>query len=249
MTNFPSWWLGVALWIAGTMPGLPQTADCWFSQPDQAKPPASMLLDRDALLARQPEVAQRLSNKLQALRRDLGFELYLVIQSGLDSEGADTTASILQERWVPERNGMVVVYESDSKTLGLGRPFMTDQRFDGVVSSLDMVVVLSKAVKAVDPTQPHEQLLESLIDHMTEGFRNCVKQASEPPPPGRSLRLGLFALGAGSTLALGALIVGWLVTRELRDKDLRFGFTEIDRPERLGAPFGGGVVSTRRFKN
>lgn len=249
VTVYSPWLLGAAIWIAGAVQGFSQASEDWLSHLNQPQPPATMVWDRDNLFTRQPELTERLSRKLQSLRHDIGFDLYLVIQSGLDSTGADTTAALLQHQWGPEQNSMVVVYETDSKTLGIGRPFVDDPEFDGIIPSLEMEEIVSQAVKAVDPGTAHEELLEILIDQLSEGFRSCVKHQAGPPSAGRSLRLGLFALGAGSILALGALIVGWLVVRGERDLSRRFWFTEIDRPERLGAPFGGGLVTTHRFKN
>lgn len=244
-----SWWLGFAIWLAATGSGFSQASEFWRSEEELPSAPASMVLDRGDLLTRKPELARRISEKLLALRQDTGFELYLMIQSGLCSDEPLATASKLQDPWVPKRNGLVMVFETDSKRVAFGRPFLTDSNLGGVMPSLDTVAVIAKAAESIDRKLSDEQLVEILVDRLCEGFRGRLQQAAEPLPAGRTLRFGLFAVGSVSALALAALIVGWLVKRSNDHKARRYWFTEIDRPERLGAPFGGGSVSVRRFKS
>jgi len=236
------------MWLAATGSGYSQASEFWRSDEEIPPAPASMVLDRGDLLTRKPDLARRISEKLLGLRRDTGFELYLVVQSGLTSEEPLTTASRFQGPWVPKRNGLVMVYETDSKRVAFGRPFLTDSNLDGVMPSLDAVSVIAKATEMIDRQLSDEQLVEILVDRLSEGFREHLQQAVEPLPAGRTLRFGLFAVGSVSALALGALVVGWLVKRSNDNKARRYWFTEIDRPERLGAPFGGGTVSVRRFR-
>lgn len=208
-----------------------------------------MVLDRADLLSRKPGLHSNVSNRLLELRQEFGFSLYLVIQSGLESESPLATASVLQKPWVPDGKGMVVVYETDSKRVGFGRPFLADPDLTEKIASFDTVAVITDAVHGIDRSLPDEQIVVQLTELLCNGFRERILQAEEPPPAGRSLRLGLFVTGAASTLALGALLVGWLVRRGDDARTRRYRFTEIDRPERLGAPFGGGAVVSRRFRD
>jgi hypothetical protein len=68
-----------------------------------------------------------------------------------------------------------------------------------------------------------------------------------PVESGRSLRLALVTVGALSLLALCGMGLGWLMGKaDGRPSDTRF-FPEIDVPERLGAPYGGGCGGSGHF--
>lgn len=208
-----------------------------------------MVMDRANLLSRKQGLSNSVSNRLLELRQELGFSLYLVIQSGLESESPLTTASALQKPWVPDGKGIVVVYETDSKRVGFGRPFLTDPDLTEKIASFDTVSVITDAVHGIDRTLPDEQIVVQLTELLCNGFRERILQAEAPPPAGRSLRLWLFITGVASALALGTLVVAWFVRRGNDSRTRRYRFTEIDRPERLGAPFGGGAVVSRRFRD
>lgn len=248
MTIDGRWLRVIAVWLMVVSPGFSQATNFWLSGTPLPTAPASMVLDRADLLSRTPGLQNNVSNRLLELKQEHGFSLYLVIQSGLESDSPLTTASALQDTWVPDGNGIVVVYETDSKRVGFGRPYLKDPVFSDKLASFEMVTVISEAVHRIDRSLADEQIVVQLTEYLCDGFRDRIVENAAPPPAGRSLRLGLFMTGIASALALGTLIVGWLVRRGNEAKSRRFWFTEIDRPERLGAPFGGGSVVSRKFR-
>ena len=237
-----------AAWLAAAALACGQAAYVWESdQPDE--PPAApegMVLDQADLLARHPAVFERISTRLLALRKDTGFRLYVVIQSGLTTREPGVLAERLHEAWVAGPEGLVAVYETDSRKAAFSRPFLTHPEAATRLGSLDYFAVIGRALDGWDRKQPEPAQVEQLAGLLVDGFRAILKTAELQHPPGRTLKLALLLVGGAALLALGVVVACKFRRRPHQPGD-RFWFEDREQPERLGAPSGGGSVATVKF--
>jgi hypothetical protein len=145
----------------------------------------------------------------------------------------------------------VVVFESDSRRIGFGRDVggdPSDEGGAGLVPTHETAAILARAREATDPELAPEAYIETLMTNLAKEFEAYFKLREAPPPAGRSLRMGLLTIGGLTLLALCAIGVGTLTRLPSVAGSHSFRFSTVDRPERLGAPAGGGNVTTRRFR-
>jgi hypothetical protein len=238
----------VVAWLAAAAFGCGQAAYVWEADDRDELPaaPETMVLDQADLLARHPAAFERISARLLALRKDTGFQIYLAIQSGLTTREPAAWAERLHEAWIPGRDGVVAVFETDSRKVALSRPFLTHPEAPARLGSLDYFAVIGRVLDDLDRQQPEPAQVDQLAGLLADGFRARLTAAERPVPRGRSLKLGLLMVGGGALLALGAVVVARLNRRPRQPGD-RFWFEDRDQPERLGAPSGGGSVATVKF--
>ena len=175
--------------------------------------------------------------------------IYLVIEPLLIASTASERAAELREAWVPEGNGLVVVFESDSRNLGIardlaGRPI--EPGSSARIPSHETAALLDRAMAATNANLVPDLYLEALIGNLTTGFDTYFKRRATPPPAQRTLKITLLVVGTLALLGLSAIGVGGLVRHSSMVGVRSFRFPPVDRPERLGAPCGGEVTA-RRF--
>lgn len=216
----------------------------------ERKPPAFTIVDDSGFFSKSSGALERISDQLRKLEAEHGFKIYLVVESVLITGSAQERATELFQQWLPEGNGLVVVFESDSRRLGVGRDLSgrPDIQDDIVrVPSHETNAILTMALQTVDPALAREPYLEAFAGKLVEGFEDYFKRLDAPPPPERSLRIGLLVVGTLALLGLGGIIIGAFIRHSGMATTRRFYFPVVDRPERLGAPCGGSVTA-RRFK-
>ncbi len=224
----------------------------WLIQDGYPKPPDFGIKDDGGFFGRNSGALKRISDQIRKLEADHGFRILLMVEPVLIGTSAPELAAQLQQSWLPDGDGLVVVFESDSRSLGIGRdvggePTSTDtsQR----VPTHETAAILTRAREATDTEAGPEAFIESLMTNLVTEFDQYFKRCNAPPPRGRAMRLALLAVGGGTLLALGALGIGALGRLPSMAGTPNFRFPVVDRPERLGAPGGGGNVTVRRFKH
>jgi DNA-binding transcriptional MerR regulator len=225
-------------WLAPLHSTSAQALSAWLAQEDLPPPPANRILDNADLFSRDQEALQRIIQHIRKLETEHGFILHLVTEHLLISSTPPELASALQLAWLPEGNGIVIVFESDTRRLGLGRADESTPDIDNLgtqLQSYETVTLLTKTLTA-------------LVESLSEKLAQAHQRRQTPPPAGRSLRMALVAIGGLCMLALGTLGIGLLLRRSSPQSNPPVRFPNIDATERLGAPFGGGSVSSRRFR-
>lgn len=238
-------------WLAPLHSSSAQALSAWLAEEDLPPPPANRILDNADLFSRDQEALQRIIQHIRKLETEHGFILHLVTEPLLISSTPNELASALQLAWLPEGNGIVIVFESDTRRLGLGRADESTPDIENLgtqLQSYETVTILTKTLTALDQNAPPVPYLESLIQSLSEKLAQAHQRRQTPPPAGRSLRMALVAIGGLCMLALGTLGIGLLLRRSSPQSNPRLRFPNVDSTERLGAPFGGGSVSSRRFR-
>jgi hypothetical protein len=239
------WWMAVAAVCPAQ--DLPEAQAALSAS--QAQPPVSGVLDSAGFFNRNPEALQRISDRIQKLDHDHGYKIYLVIEPVLLTSSAPELAAALRQAWVPDGNGMVVVFESDSRKVGVGRDLTSNpinHKNSLQVPSNQVNAILERAMAGVDPQLGPLPYLEALIGRLGDEVDAYFHHLSVQPPAERSVKLGLLIIGGLALLGLVAIALGGFVRFSSMAGTQRFRFPVVDRPERLGAPCGASVTA-RRF--
>lgn len=212
-------------------------------------PPALAIVDDSNFFIKSSGAFKRISEQLRGLEVDHGYKIYLVVKPVLISTTPSELAAELRQAWIPDGNGLVLVFESDSRQLGIGRdlasrPDPTESLVR--VPSHETSALLARAVEAADPKLAPEPYLEALVGSLVREYEGYFKRRATLPPAERSMKIGLLIVGILALLGLGAIAVGGLMRHSSMVMGRSFRFPVVDRPERLGAPCGASVT-TRRF--
>ena len=213
------------------------------------KPPDFGILDKGGFFNRDSGAFHRISGQIRKLEHDHGYRIYMVVEPVLIATSPPELAAELQRSWLPAGDGLVVVFESDSRNLGFGFDIAghPDQQGNPArVPSYETTAILNRAMDAADAKLAPEAFLESLAGKLAGEFDAYFKRRATPPPAERAVKIGLLVVGTLALLGLGAIGLGGLARHSSMAGVRSFRFPAADRPERLGAPCGGSVTS-RRF--
>jgi hypothetical protein len=209
--------------------------------------PASQVMDQSGFFREKPRALGKISADLQKLKQDHGFMVYLVVEPVFFGTTPHERAAQLSQQWLPGGDGLVIVFESDSGNIGVGRDLDGDLSAQApVVPSFQSAAMINRAVAAVDLELKDHAFLESLMRELAGELDRYFEGLDAPAPVERSLRMGMLALGTLSLLGLVAIGIGALIRHSSMASAARFRFPEVDTRERLGAPCGGSVT-THRF--
>lgn len=214
------------------------------------RPPESGVLDAGDLFQRDAAALERIREKIRKLHQDHGYRIYVIVEPVFLSTTPTELAARLQDAWLPDGNGLVLAYESDSRSLGFGRDVGERQESaisEALVPTHETAALLREVVAHTDAGLAPAAYLETLVGNLISGFNDYFERRAAPPPPGRSLRFALLTIGGLALLALGAIMVGALSRMQSVAGSRILRFPPVDQPERLGAPSGGEVVS-RSFR-
>lgn len=210
-------------------------------------PPAESRVDDKGGFFKGSGTQERISQTLQQLGRDRGYIIHLVVEPVLIGTTPQELAARLRQAWLPEGNGLVIVFESDSGAIGVGRDLEHDVSEQPLlIPSFETAAMINRAVAAVDRDLQGEAFVESLMTEISSEFDRYFQQIEAPAPVERSLRIAMLAVGTLSLLGLVAIGVGTFIRHSSMAAVERFQFPEVDALERLGAPCGGSVTA-RRF--
>ena len=212
-------------------------------------PPVFGVLDTGGFFNRNPGALKRISEQLRKLEHDRGYMVYLVVEPVLIASSTTERAAELRQAWVPDGNGLVVVFETDTRNLAVGRDLVDKQsRFKNLarVPTYETAAILSRAMGDTDPRVAPEVYLEALMGKITAEFDAYFERRDTPPPAARSMKITLLVIGTLSLLGLGAIGLGGLMRHSRIAGVQSFRFPPVNLPERLQAPCGGSVTA-RRF--
>ncbi len=222
--------------------------------------PQNLVLDKARLFARQPESLKKVGAALATLEQKHGYRLYFVIYDSLiGARSLEQQAEALRVKWLGEDPGAVLLLESDSfKWVFAQAPPLQQEGEPGQMVQRDRPTGLGDLDKenlrrtlrpALLPFENKDRA--AFAETLGPGAAAEIglmldKRAASPTGPGRTTMM-LLAIGVIAALGLVALLVGAaLKSWEARSKE-RFVFPKVSVGTRLGAPYGGGKVSTREF--
>lgn len=245
-----AWMRGCLISLALMLPGLAQSPIAGTDKWAALEPPANGLLDQGGFFKRNPSIGDNIAKRLQQLHSNHDYRIYLVVEPSLLTTSAPDLASRLRELWLPEGDGIVAVYEGDTRSLGIGRDLgdgADPTARSSPVPTHETATIINLALAATDKKLPSEIYLQTLALNLTDAFERYFERRATPPPRGQSLRIALVVIGIVATLSLCAIAVAALTRLKSVQGIRTFHFRPVDRPERLGAPAGASVTS-RSFR-
>jgi hypothetical protein len=237
--------------MAFLLPSPAQVLDLPSLEKAVEQAPPDGIQDNAGLFQRHPAQRAAIAEKIGKLREERGFHLYVLIESVFVHGDPQTKATQLRDAWIPDGNGLVFVFEVDSRRLSVGQQLEQQLAEDGSILGIPSYVIAAilnqASTEARQQPMPPEAFMEVLISRVTDGFTQYFIRKDNPLPQGRTLRLGMVVIGTASALALIGMAAAWLLRRSERSGGGNFFFPETEVAERLGAPYGAGKISSRRF--
>lgn len=219
-------------------------------QESETPPPVTGVLDTADYLRDQPEVFGHIVARIQKLKQERNFELFLVIEPLLIGMSVPERAHELRRHWVPDGNGVVVVFESSSGQLAIGFDILNlqqpEQRPVRAIPSYQASAILNRALATPDSKAAPEVYLDVLMEGLAREFETYFSNLTLEPPPERTLKTTLVVVGTLASLGLVALAIGAFVKFFNLSSSRRFRLPEVEIDERLAAPCGASVT-THRF--
>lgn len=215
--------------------------------------PEGGVLDEARLFESVPERREALEQRVRALRESSGFRAHLVFVDSLIGRTVFEESLRLRDAWLGEEPGLVLVYEVDS---GKWEINWTDRsiRAEGLelpasgpseVGPRKRVAIMSRLKALPEPAVRSREDAERLVGTLLTSLEGATV---ELPLARRHFgRLILLGVGLAASLLLLAMLIAASVRRADRRAEDRLYFPEIEVGERLKAPRGGGVVSSRIF--
>lgn len=243
--------VAMALWTAWICTAGAQHMPEWQSGAGVPPPPEFGVRDDTDFLGKDSGAKRRISDRLRKLEETHGYRLFLIVEPVLIGTSAPELAEELRAGWLPKGEGMVVVFEADTRALGIGQDLAAGIDIDnpqaGIPNHEATAAVSHALVAAGDPKADPAAFIETLTMKIADGIDDYYQRRSAPPPPGRSLRVNLLLVGGIALLTLGAVLAAHFTRRADTGSGAELQFPESRRPERLGAPFGGGHIASRSF--
>lgn len=246
------YWIAILIFLGATaLSTSGQALPDWLAQNGVTKPPDFGIKDDGGFFSRNSGGLKRISDQVRKLESDHGFRIFLMVEPVLIGTSAPELAAQLQQSWLPDGDGLVVVFESDSRSIGFGRDVGGEPDANQElrrVPTHETAAILTRAREAAGMDAGAEVFIETLMENLVTEFDQYFERRNAPPPGGRSMRLALMTVGGLTLLGLAAIGIGSLVKLPSMSGTRSFRFPVVDRPERLGAPDGGGNVTVRRFR-
>lgn len=223
-----------------------------------ATPPASYVLDEADLFRHDTATLRRIAERLGDFDQRHGLPIYLAVYSGLIGTTPAQRAVDLHRAWLGERYGFVLVFDSDTGDLGLGRPFEPDRADSpdapraaatGRIPSYELLEIMLRVNEQMKPTDQRVEHLDRLTAGIVAEFDACLARLEAPVSRGERLRFGLIVVGMIAAIGLLALVAIRLWSHAEAQAGRTHRFPTVLVGQRLGAPFGGGRVNVRQFRD
>jgi hypothetical protein len=188
--------------------------------------------------------------QIHELEKEHGYRLYVILKHALISTNPSDLAAQMQQEWLPDGGGMVIVYESDTKRMGFGRGLDSREGLienESGVPAYKVVEIVTSSLEASAGIEAAEPYLQKVVTEICSNLNEYFERKQAPVEGGRSLRLGLVTIGALSLLALCGMGLGWLMGKADKRQSQKRVFPVIEVPERLSAPYGGSCGGTGYF--
>lgn len=245
-------WIVVTLWlgIAAGQEVVPS--------PDEPQVPSVHVLDDARIFASEPARLAALEARLSALEAKYGFPVYLVVYDTLIATDVRERSQQFQNQWIGNDDpGMVAVFETDSGAVGIGVHPLKQLELDSgsqipTMGPLDLSVLEQESIarevfQRVSRVRDSRDRIEAVVNGMADEITRDLEARAAPASHTATWRIAAFTVGLGAAGGLVVLLaMAWLRRTEHRAKQ-RYVFPDVNVGTRLGAPYGGGKISSRDF--
>lgn len=216
--------------------------------------PPSRVLDAGEVFHRYPEKLKEISASLKQIEKTHGIPIYLVVYSGLIRTSVTRQAKDLFALWVgPDRDGIVVVCDTDEARVELGLPGASYRSMDDERAHISrlpdshIVPIVRELKRTVDETAAPADYIPQMVDILTTRLDAVLTVEPRGWKEKATWKIGLVTIGLGALVG----VVGFWVSRFLKQAEEKareqFLFPDVLVRSRLGANCGGGKVATGHF--
>ncbi|MFK7910007.1 MAG: hypothetical protein AB8F34_05325 [Akkermansiaceae bacterium] len=225
--------------------------------------PENYILDDTGFFRDHPEKLAEIRAVLQSTYQKHKYPVYVVICYSVFEGDLQNKANELHRAWIGEQaNGMVLVYQRDPVADGSNPAIafyqgseiegqsLVSELPDNLIPKRDTEVLLANVFR--DLKAPPEQAMDYVMGIVSGIERELDTYFKvEPPKWNDSSNLRMMAIFAGTVAGLALL--GMLFWKIFARADTRssqsYYFPDVKTGRRLGAPYGGGWVSERKFQS
>ncbi len=221
--------------------------------------PAFQVIDEARIFQLEPDRLRAIAGRLRDLRERYDFPLYVAIHDSLIGTNTAEQAQRLQDAWIGKESGLVVVIETDSGRFSVGRPLRKSETFDigaelpvmgpADLSQVELTGVLSRAAGRVLTITDRQARAETLAVGLAEEIGAVLEARRNEPEPRNKIRTIVLGVGLLAGCGLVAMVALAFLRRSESKAARRYVFPRIAVGQRLGAPYGGGRVSSRSFRS
>jgi hypothetical protein len=220
-------------------------------------PPADGILDEARILSRDTDRHRAIAEAISQLQEKYKFHLYYALYDSLIGSNAGTQAVRLQKAWLGDQPGIVIVLETDSGIFRFGQVAPKQQEIEPgknlelaeplTFSSFELTELVRSMEDSLKSAADRSDYAEKLGIGTAQGISTLLEQREAAPGGDTHVRMVVLAIGLlAATGLLALLVVAGLKRAEAKSQE-RYVFPKVNVGMRLGAPFGGGKVSSRSF--
>lgn len=235
--------------------GIP-AADDAFPVPPR---PAFQIIDDARIFQHEPDRLRALADHLGDLRETHAFPLYLVIHDSLIGTSPSEQVQRLHDAWIGDGSGLVAVIETDSGRFAVSRPARKSERIAPDVelpttgpsdlTDLELTGALARVAAEVLPVRDRAARAEALGRGLADEVGALLQARRDAPEPRTKVRTMVLGVGLLAGCGLAAMVAVTLLRRADSKAARRFHFPQVHVGQRLGAPYGGGRISSRSFRS
>lgn len=203
-----------------------------------------------------PKTLQEIRDRLGEFYDRHELPVYLAVYAGLISSTPAERAEELRREWLGDRYGFVLVYDTDTGTLGFGRPIKAPGNGGdsdpaagiGRIPSYELTEVMNKVRENLGNNPDSLAHLDDLTERLVSEFDASLARLEAPPRRGPMLMFGVAVVGVIALIALAAMFASRWISRADAESGRVLELPDVQVGQRLGAPCGGGRVSSREFR-
>jgi uncharacterized membrane protein YgcG len=220
-----------------------------LSQAFEEGPSTEEVSDPFRVLRHNPELKAELTQAIRKLEEKYKFRIRVIMRPVWMGGTVQELAVMLQDVWFPKGDGLVMIIETDNRKLGLGMSMHGDpEDKDWLIPTHASAILLKRVADRVNHELPLDEFLKSVVLDMVAEHEVFLAKRLARPSPVQALRENMFLIGALVAAALGTLMITLFLRLSQTKDDRRIRlFPTVSVPERLEAPYGGGIIASRKF--
>lgn len=218
---------------------------------DLSLPPKDRVVDLGEIFRKDAASRGKLSERLEELNQRYQFSVYYVAYSGIIGSSVDEKAVEFRDSWLgAEEEGLIFVCDTDMKTMAYALTKVDSLPIDGGTHDWklpDHEVI--KAMLTLSSMEASGMAEEEFLTTIGHRLVDELNDKLETEPVAVQSYIGGILGAIGIAAGLGVLGVWWVLRTSGSTSGRSEGplFPRIEIPNRLGAPFGGGVVGEISF--
>ncbi len=223
-----------------------------FDDPHLEQAPTKRLLDLGEIFDENPQVREKLNQRLERLAQEEQFSVFIVTYSGIIGSDTNAKAQAFRDKWLgSETEGIVVVCDTDLNSIAYSVTRVESLSIAGKnkiwkLADHEIVETMQSLTQNSDKNLSESEFLIVMSNRLINGLEKHLQAKGKTQRSPRFGYLLIFALATGLICAL----VWWSQKRQAKAllANYETNFPRIKMNPRLGALYGGGIVAEIQFE-